>query len=286
MLKTPLKLIIEDCFGTAFNPDNKYVIAIQGCSTSGKSTLAKALHEELKKSDCRPFILNVDNFYKNLSMYKEVVDGTAVYDYDNPAAICWTTLVQSFKSILKGDKIIKKYTYDFLSKNRIETQEECKERYNVIIVEGIFAQNIFNKNVFNISEYDCFNSSKQIETPFIPNTFDLGDFNLLKICLDLDSETIYSSRRIVDAIRENKTPQESAAMVENFVLPSTIRWVRPTALNSSDIVLSNGTRDIHECSSVFKAISSFFGSCLTENDFESFLKKLENDSKNSAIRNQ
>lgn len=271
-MSTDLSKVIKYRLGSNFIHGNKYVIAIQGCTTSGKSTLANCFYEELKKNGSKPFIFNVDNFYKDQSNNKDIVTGKVAYDYDNPAAICWDSFVKAFKSIIKNEKTIKKYIYNFATKKRTVMEEE-NPGYDVVIVEGIFGHNIFNENIFNISEYDCYNSKKHIKKPFIPNNYNLGDFHILKIYLNLKNETILNSRVAVDSRRDQKTPEESEKMVRTFVLPSTDKWVRPTACNSSDIVLPNGTRDVHECSNVFKAISHFFGSSPNTNSFDAFLKE-------------
>lgn len=276
--------IVKYCLGAKYSPKNKYIIAIQGCSTSGKTTLASSLAEELKSNGCKPFLINVDNYYKDMSNVPEIVNNKVDYDYDNPAAIYWDRLVQNLKGLIRGDKIVRKSSYDFVTKKRTEIEEE-NIGFNIIIIEGIFGHNVFNENIFNIEEYDCFSTTKEIQTSFIPNHYNLGDFLLLKIFLDVKNEIILNTRKMVDNLRDGKSPSESQEMVEKYVLPSTNKWVRPTAINSSDIVLPNGTRDIHLCSGLFKSISHFFGLSLNSSGFELFLEKLSNEPKSQAIAN-
>lgn len=272
------KKILQQCFGSHFKPDQKYVIAVQGCSTSGKSTFANELFDAVKNhsdSLCKPIILGQDDFYKHKPESKMNLSDPSTYDMDNPGSIDWKVFSETVKSLLRDDKIIKKYKYEYATSDRAEF-EEINPGYNFIIVEGLFSHNLFNSTIFNIKEFDCIDSNKEIKNQFIPNEFGFEKYNfkLLKIFLDIDKKTMLETRINVDWNRDKRSKSESTRIFDQYVYPSTEKWIRPTGKKSADISLLSGTRDTVECASVFDAVSKFFGSKLSSSHFLDSLELL------------
>lgn len=269
---------VRTVFGGDFDPKKKYVIAIQGVSTSGKSTFVKKLKDVLVdrcRMSCKIMTVSTDNFYINDPFKEKTQEEISRYDFDNPASIDWYAMFDCFKSYLSDDKKCIKSSYDFISKTRSETTVE-NPGFNVIIVEGIFAHNLFNEKIFNIPQYDSLNSAKEITVPYIENTYvnKLPSFKILKLFLDLDRETMLRARIRVDRLREKISKDESIARFNNFVYPATLKWVKTANSCNSHKVLSKGTRNIEECSRVFTELANFFGADITEEYLGSYLREL------------
>ncbi|ELA41736.1 uncharacterized protein VICG_01240 [Vittaforma corneae ATCC 50505] len=271
---------VKNIFGGDFDPKKKYVIAIQGVSTSGKSTFVEKLKDVLAnrcRKSCKVVAVSTDNFYMDNPFKTQSQEEIGRYDFDNPAAIDWNAMFKCFKSYLSDDKKCTKSSYDFISKIRSETQIE-NPGFNVIIVEGIFAHNLFNEKIFNVSQYDSFNSAKEVTAPYIENTYinKLPKFKILKLFLDLDKETMLRARIRVDRLRSKMSKEESIARFNNFVYPATLKWVKTANSCNTHKILARGTRNIDECSKVFTEIANFFGAGITEEYLSSYLSQLAN----------
>jgi len=272
---------IQKCFGPSFNPNDKYVIAIQGASASGKTTLTQKLKEVLEGSsneNIRAMAISTDSFYKTLghspNKHKD-------YDFDNPAAIDWEAMAQCFKSYISNDDHSVESTYDFTTKVRTERTVE-NPRPNVIIVEGIFAHNLFNDEIFNDAEYDPHNSLTEVpvKVPFIENNFpfDRSRLKVLRIFLKIDRATMLRTRIHVDKVRANRTEEEVKERFEKFIFPATMKWVNITDITKPDIILSQGTRDAASCTRAFNALVRYFDVDIEDDFLTKYLNNLRDSS--------
>ena len=217
-----------------FKNGKKCIISIQGCSTSGKTTLANIIYQELKENykQCKPFVFNMDNFYKS-----DPIDKVKDYDYDNPAALDWENMVNSLKSFFDDGTTIKYSSYQH-SKYIRKDVEIPNENYNLIIVEGIFAHNIFSKDTFNISALDPSDTFKTLEDSDqrVKNEcFEFFNENarICPIFLDLSDKIIISNRIKIDGERIFKSPEDSKEYTEKYVIRSTNKWIRSLKLPNS-----------------------------------------------------
>lgn len=275
-----VKLLQANC-GQRFDPEQKYIIAIQGCSTSGKTTLAHCFKNLLSENSklCKPFVFITDNFYKSDPEPDNGQNNETSYDYDNPGALDWDFMNESLKSFLKNEPLCKYGKYDYKTGKR-EDIEIQNEGFNVLIVEGIFAHNLFSHDTFNTGAYDPSNTFKKIEKTDqrIENVnFEFFNKNskIIPIFLDLQDETIVSNRTPVDKIRHGWTKEESAEYTRRFVLRSTNEWIRTSVL--PDSLYFNRSKDKQLILSSANLIISFFGaengSCNIENAISKITRK-------------
>lgn len=109
------------------------VVGIAGGTGSGKTSVTKAIIEELKKSNIHAILLEQDSYYKRNDhlTYEE----RASLNYDHPDSIDFDLLEQHILT-LKSGKCIEKPIYNFAEHNR-SNETEYIEPANIIIVEGI-----------------------------------------------------------------------------------------------------------------------------------------------------
>lgn len=108
---------------------NMYMISITGASSSGKTTIANKIAEEVGKEKC--YVLSQDNFYKSIP---EGVD-SATYNFDDPKAI-------DFDALIKVLTALKNRTYAEIPNYCFKTHKRTGYSMidftgSVIILEGI-----------------------------------------------------------------------------------------------------------------------------------------------------
>lgn len=261
--------MIDESFGLSFESEKKYIITLQGCSTSGKTTLAHCLGEILEESGiCKPFIFSTDDFYKSDPEYKT----NTSYDYDNPGALDWLLMFESLKSLIDGKDEIVYSEYDFKQGKRKDISLKNKG-YNLIIVEGIFAHSLFSEETFNFTVFDPSNTQKIIKGKDMRAKNDFYSYfrenaKILPISLDLDNETIVTNRIRVDRTRTGRSKQESEEYTRTNVLRSVDAWVRTTFLEHAFKVNREEVPEL--ILETICYISRFFGVGKKEKDIRNF----------------
>ena len=107
------------------------VIGIAGGSGSGKTTVVKAITENLNK---KVVVIPQDCYYKDSSDLTD--EEKRNHNFDHPDAIEWDLLCSQLKD-LKDGKTIKQPVYSFISCSRSKTETTTVEPADVIIIEGI-----------------------------------------------------------------------------------------------------------------------------------------------------
>lgn len=276
--------ILSLALTSQFDPNQKYVIAIQGPTTSGKSTIAKMIYEVLQKDDsglCRPALVSLDNFYKG-DPFKNI-DSSQIssYNFDCPAALDWKSIADCMQQYISGNNEIKSQKYDFSTK-KVETTTIKNNCANIIIVEGIFAHNAFNENVFNVEKYSCIDitqpSDKNLE--YVQNRYEHMKLpmKVLKIYLNRScKKEVAEARKKADKDRENKSESLSTEIFEKLVWPSTLKWVSCNGFTSSnsDLTIENGSRN-HDYSAEFLfALFEYFKVKYNPNEIKESFNALE-----------
>ena len=111
------------------------VIGIAGGSGSGKTTVVKALTEELKE---RVVVLPQDSYYKDSSHLP--IEERQKVNFDHPDSIDFPLLTSQLKQRKEG-KTIEQPVYSYLTCSRSKTETITVTPAEVIIIEGIL---IFN----------------------------------------------------------------------------------------------------------------------------------------------
>ena len=114
--------------------ENKQTIAIgfAGGSGAGKTTLARAVYENLSKSENASYLVH-DNYYKDISHLS--FEERSKTNFDHPDSLDTDLLVQHIRD-LKAGKSIKMPQYDFTTHSRTKEVVELHTK-KIIIVEGI-----------------------------------------------------------------------------------------------------------------------------------------------------
>ena len=108
------------------------VIGIAGGSGSGKTTVVKAITEQLKGKSV--VVSPQDSYYKDSSDLSD--EEKRVHNFDHPDAIEWDLLCSQLHDLKEG-KAIQQPVYSFISCTRSKTETKLVEPADVIIIEGI-----------------------------------------------------------------------------------------------------------------------------------------------------
>ncbi|KAM0677886.1 Uridine kinase [Binucleata daphniae] len=219
---------LKKCFGGSYNPNSKYLIAIQGSSSSGKSTIANNLNRLLNACGIESYLLEIDKYYKtfetpnNCENTEEYVKS---YDFDNPAAIDWTKVYGVLKAIEQDAEYLPTYDYSFITK-KSNGPIKIKNKYpKVVIVEGIYAMNTISEQIFNVEMFDAFNSAKEIKKEFVKNKNLLLGYNKIKLRLTMCKHKSQRVRTGRDVLQRGKTKEMATYQFLNQVWPATTKWV-------------------------------------------------------------
>ncbi|KAM0675639.1 Uridine kinase [Gurleya vavrai] len=244
---------IQECFQGAFNSEKKYLIAIQGSSSSGKSTLAHNIYNMFMASGIECFLLQLDKFYKTSEDTSNIHD----YDFDNPAALDWDKMHEVLFAIENDAEVIPTYEYSFVDKKCTGPIFVKNNKPKIIIVEGIYALNTVNEYVFNIPEMDPFNSKKNIEKEFLKNKRFYKNFKILKVKLTVCQRKSMEVRLSRDIIQRGKTKEGTLYQFYNQVWPATIKWVN-NKIFKEDIKIIHGTFNEKKIQIFIAALSHYF----------------------------
>ena len=126
------------------------IVGIAGGTGSGKTSVTKAILEELNKTHINSILLEQDSYYKRHDelTYEERVK----LNSDHLDSIDFDLLEEHILSLREG-KPIEKPIYDFRIYNRVDETEHI-EPANLIIVEGILIlavekiRNLFDAKIF------------------------------------------------------------------------------------------------------------------------------------------
>ncbi|MBR5499709.1 MAG: uridine kinase [Bacteroidales bacterium] len=107
------------------------IIGIAGGSGSGKTTVVKAITEQLKD---KVTVIPQDSYYKDLSHATE--EEKRVHNFDHPDSIDFELLRQQLKE-LRGGNSVDQPVYSYITCGRSKTETVRVDPTDIIIVEGI-----------------------------------------------------------------------------------------------------------------------------------------------------
>lgn len=242
--------ILYKCFGQQYDDNKKYVISIQGSSSSGKSTLADSLYNVLVASGIECFLLHLDGYYKTT---ENKIKG---YDFDNPAALDWDKIDNVLKAIENNDLLLPLYEYSFITKISSGPYMTKNNKPRVVIIEGIYAFNTINDKVFNVKEFDPTNSQKQIVNKFVDNERQMK-FKILKVRLTLCKTKSLEVRIGRDMLQRNKNREDAIEQFNTQVWPATQNWVNSSQYRE-DIRIVHGSFNEEKIRLFIASISYYF----------------------------
>ena len=111
-----------------------YIIGIGGGTSSGKTTVAKAIVDKLGSNNIT--YISYDNYYKDLS-YLAVESRNAI-NFDHPNSLDTILLIKHIETLING-KSIETPKYDFITHTRCEKKGKLLNPKKIILIEGILA---------------------------------------------------------------------------------------------------------------------------------------------------
>ena len=176
------------------------VIGIAGASGSGKTTLAAELAREL---DGIHFPL--DNYYFDLSHLPPAE--RAKENFDDPALIESSLLAAHVAALARGETI-ERPLYDFSLHIRVPDRTETMRAGAFVLVEGLFA--LYYLELLPLYQ--------------------------LRVYLDTPDDVCFDRRMRRDTLERGRTPESVRRQYEATVRPSSITFVRPSAVHA-DLVI-------------------------------------------------
>lgn len=247
-----IREVIATKLGEEFDPSKRYIISIQGVSTSGKSSMSKAIYNYLVDNGISTYMLRLDDFYI-------VPDGTLEdnfdYDFDNPASMNWDNIFEVFRAIKYNEPYIPVFKRTHASSGavgRIPNFKPC-----VLIIEGIYGFNVVSEEIFNTKEFDACNTYKEVHDEFVPNPLDFGDFKIIRLHLTLCKAKALSVRISRDVLVRNIPVESIVKRFESHVWPATERWVR-SEKQRGDVQIVHGIFNSSVSNMFVKELLRFF----------------------------
>lgn len=194
-----------------------YLIAVAGGTASGKTTVCKAIIEEIQHdpavSEASVGILSSDYFYKELSPEMIKMANAGNFNFDHPHAFDFVLFREVLQKLLNGDPVVKVPQYCYVTHSR--TGWIDFHNADVILVEGIL--------VLYPKEIRCMYS--------------------MKIFVDCDADTRLARRIFRDMDHRGRTLENIIPQYTNHVKPAFEEFCLPTK-KYVDIILPKGKENI------------------------------------------
>jgi len=181
------------------------VIGIAGGSGSGKTTVVKAIVNQLQG---RVVVIPQDSYYKDSSHVP--VEERKNINFDHPDAIDWKLMCQQIRE-LKGGKTIQQPVYSYITCSRSTTETVTVEPADVIIVEGIL--------IFTCKE--------------------LRDQMNIKIFVDADDDDRLMRIIVRDIAERGRTIETAIEHYCDTVKPMYLQFIEPSK-RYADIIVPQG----------------------------------------------
>jgi uridine kinase len=188
------------------------VVGIAGCTGSGKTTLTAELARTLSGIH-----FHTDTYYRDLAHMP--LEERARQNFDHPSLIESPLLAAHIAALARGEAI-ERPLYDFASYTRVLDSNgialtETVRPSAYLLIEGIFALHF---------------------TELLP-------FYNLSVYIDTPDELCFERRLKRDIAERGRTPEVVRQQYEATVRPSSIAFVRPSAVNADLTVDGTGALD-------------------------------------------
>ena len=181
------------------------IIGIAGGSGSGKTTVVKALTDQLKE---RVVVIPQDSYYKDSSHLP--MEERQKVNFDHPDSIDFDLLVRHLKE-LKAGRSIEQPVYSYITCSRSKTETITVNPAEVIIVEGI--------PIFCCAE--------------LRNQMDI------KIFVDADDDDRLMRVMARDIIERGKTVETVIQRYSRTVKPMFLQFIEPSK-RYADVIIPQG----------------------------------------------
>lgn len=181
------------------------VIGIAGGSGSGKTTVVKAITQQLKE---RVVVIPQDSYYKDSSHIP--VEQRQNINFDHPESIDFKLLVEHLKELKEG-KSVEQPVYSYLTCSRSQTETVRVNPADVIIIEGILI-------------FTCAELREQMD---------------IKLFVDADDDDRLMRVMARDIIERGKTVETVIERYSKTVKPMYLQFIEPSK-RYADIIIPQG----------------------------------------------
>ena len=181
------------------------VIGIAGGSGSGKTTVVRAITEQLNG---KVVVIPQDSYYKDSSHVPP--EERKNINFDHPDAIDWKLMWQQIRE-LKAGKTIEQPVYSYITCSRSTTETVTVEPADVIIVEGIL--------IFTCKE--------------------LRDQMNIKIFVDADDDDRLMRIMVRDIAERGRTIETAIEHYCDTVKPMHLQFIEPSK-RYADVIVPQG----------------------------------------------
>ena len=181
------------------------VIGIAGGSGSGKTTVVKAITQQLGG---QVVVIPQDSYYKDSSHVP--VEERRNINFDHPDAIDWKLMCQQIRDLRQG-KTIEQPVYSYITCSRSKTETVTVEPAEVIIIEGIL--------IFTCKE--------------------LRDQMNIKIFVDADDDDRLMRIMVRDIAERGRTVETAIEHYCDTVKPMHLQFIEPSK-RFADIIVPQG----------------------------------------------
>jgi uridine kinase len=185
-------------------PHRPLIIAVVGGTGSGKTTVARGIHDSLGGG---AVLLDQDAYYRDLAHL--TLDERRQVNFDHPDSIDTELLIRHLEALAAGEAI-EKPTYDFAAHTRA-AQRERVEPSEVIIVEGILL----------------------LTDPRLRELFDI------RIFVDVGDDVRFIRRLLRDTRERGRTMDNVIQQYLSTVRPMHLEFVEPSKRHA-DVILPEG----------------------------------------------
>lgn len=181
------------------------IIGIAGGTGSGKTTVVNKIINSLPAGEVA--VIPQDSYYKDSSHVP--VDERSKINFDEPAAIEWTLLVDHLRKLKEG-KTIEMPTYSYLTCTRQEETVTVRPS-DVVIVEGILV----------------------LCDPVLRDMLDI------KVFVDADPDDRLIRVIARDCIERGRTPEIVINRYQDVLKPMHMQYIEPSK-RSADLIIPQG----------------------------------------------
>ena len=181
------------------------IIGIAGGSGSGKTTVVRALTEQLKE---KVVVIPQDSYYKDSSHLP--MEERQKVNFDHPDSIDFDLLIKHLKELKKGHSV-EQPVYSYITCSRSATETVTVHPAEVIIVEGILI-------------FCCAELRKQMD---------------IKIFVDADDDDRLMRVMARDILGRGKTVETVIQRYSRTVKPMFLQFIEPSK-RYADVIIPQG----------------------------------------------
>ncbi len=181
------------------------IIGIAGGSGSGKTTVVRALTEQLKE---KVVVIPQDSYYKDSSHLP--MEERQKVNFDHPDSIDFDLLIKHLKELKKGHSV-EQPVYSYITCSRSTTETVTVNPAEVIIVEGILI-------------FCCAELRKQMD---------------IKIFVDADDDDRLMRVMARDILERGKTVETVIQRYSRTVKPMFLQFIEPSK-RYADVIIPQG----------------------------------------------